>query len=77
MSPRAGAGVLRQISKPRFADATAFSTSAALESGNRPMTSVVSAGFTFSKCSPEDGSDQAPAMKLRKIFMIRRSVAAR
>ena len=36
-SPRAGAGVARQTSNPRRADSTALSTSAAPDSGKRPI----------------------------------------
>ena len=62
-SPRAGAGVRRHRSNPRAADATARSTSAAFESGKRPIRSRVSAGLRFSKYSPLAGAHQAPAMK--------------
>src|SRR5688500_4486339 len=70
-SPRAGAGVRLQRSKPRRAEATARSTSSVPEGGKRPTTSVVSAGLTLSKSSPVDGSVQATAMKWRKVFMTR------
>ena len=59
----AGAGVTRQISKPRRADATARATSSEFESGNFPMTSFVSAGLTLSKVSPDEAAVHSPAMK--------------
>src|SRR5438309_1310571 len=68
-SPRAGAGVARQISNPRRADSTARSTSAAPESGNRPIVSDRSAGFLFSKYSPLIGGTQSPPMKFLKVFI--------
>jgi hypothetical protein len=48
-SPRAGAGVLRHVSKPRFAEATARTTSSRPDFGKRPTTSETSAGLTLSK----------------------------
>jgi len=44
-SPRFGAGTRDQDLKASRADVTALSTSSALESGNSPITSAVSAGF--------------------------------
>src|SRR5688500_8273852 len=66
MSPRSGAGVARQISNPRRADATARATSSEFESGNCPITSEVSAGLTLSNVSPDDAAVHAPAMKFLK-----------
>src|SRR5262245_32596053 len=71
-SPRSGAGVARQISNPRLADATARLTSSAVESGNVPTTSFVSAGLTLSKVSPFDEATHLPAMKFWKTLVIER-----
>jgi hypothetical protein len=68
-SPRAGAGALRHCSKPRLADATARSISASVDNGKWPMTSVVSAGFRFSKYCLVEGSTQWPAMKFLWVFI--------
>src|SRR5512143_732973 len=68
-SPRAGAGVLRHSSNPRRADSTARSTSAAPDSGNRPIVSERSAGLRFSKYSPPTGETQSPPMKFLNDFM--------
>jgi hypothetical protein len=55
--------VSRQISKPRRADSTARATSSEFESGNFPMTSLVSAGLMLSKVSPDEAGTHWPAMK--------------
>ena len=68
-SPRAGAGVILHSANPRFALATARSRSDAPDSGKVPMRSFRSAGFRFSKYSPESGGTQAPAMKLLNCFI--------
>src|SRR4051812_35872685 len=69
-SPRAGAGVRRQSSNPRFADCTASSRSSAFDSGKRPIRSPESAGFAFSKYSPEEGSVHLPFMKFLNVFIL-------
>src|ERR1051325_2494532 len=68
-SPRAGAGVLLHSSKPHLADRTASATSASPDSGNRPMMSLLSAGFTFWKYSPVEGATHLPPMKFLKSVM--------
>src|SRR6266581_914539 len=68
-SPRAGAGVRRQLANPRFSLSTARSTSRRSESGNCPITSPRSAGLLLSKYSPDSGATHFPPMKLLNFFM--------
>ena len=52
----------RQRFAADFAAATAAFTSSSLEAGNRPTTSVVSAGFTLSNHSPDEDFTHSPPM---------------
>jgi hypothetical protein len=62
ISARRGAGRRRQRSAAPFAACTASSTSSAPETGKRPTTSRVSAGFASSNHSPEAEATHSPPM---------------
>ena len=72
-SPLAGAGVLLHSANPRFALATARSRSDPRESGKVPMRSFRSAGFRFSKYSPESGGTLDFLVEIRPWHLYRSS----